>query len=102
MLLGAFSGLGFAASDNLDQAQVEQGKELANTYCARCHAVGTDDSSTHPHSPPFRIISKMYPIENLEEAFAEGIYTGHPDMPAFEFSVEKLTALLEYMRSIQQ
>ncbi len=100
--LGVLASGNHVSANELDPVEVEKGRELAESYCSSCHAIGVEGRSTHPHSPPFRIISKMYPVEHLEEAFAEGIYTGHPDMPAFEFTVERLSALLEYIKSVQQ
>ena len=34
-------------------------------------------------APPFRDLPKRYPVENLAEALAEGIVTGHPARPRF-------------------
>ncbi len=34
-------------------------------------------------APPFRTLHLRYPVDTLAEAFAEGIYTGHPTMPMF-------------------
>ena len=39
-----------------------------------------------PKAPPFRALHERYPVENLSEALAEGIRTGHPEMPQFEAS----------------
>jgi len=47
------------------------------------HAVGADGESPVPEAPPFRMLEARYPLEALEEALAEGIVTGHPDMPQF-------------------
>jgi hypothetical protein len=43
-------------------------------------------------APPFGDLSKRYPIENLAEAFAEGIVTGHPAMPRFTFEPREIGA----------
>lgn len=83
------------------QADELRGKALVETNCARCHAVGSNDISTHPDAPPFRTLSKRYPIEDLEEALAEGISTGHPDMPEFVASPDQIDAIIAYIRSVQ-
>ena len=80
---------------------VEIGRQIAEFNCAECHAVGTDDEGRHPEAPPFRHLSKRYPLDALEEAFGEGIYVGHPDMPEFVATPEQLTALLAYLDTIQ-
>lgn len=34
------------------------------------------------------------------EALAEGIVTGHPDMPAFTFSPTQIGAIIAYIKSL--
>ncbi|MGB7286011.1 MAG: cytochrome c [Salaquimonas sp.] len=81
---------------------VSHGKRLVSENCAGCHAIGLDDESTHKEAPPFRNLSMFYPIEALEEAFAEGIESGHPDMPVFDASLLDLQDILAYIESIQK
>jgi len=80
---------------------VEHGRRLVAENCAACHAVGKTGESPHLAAPPFRELWRLYPIETLEEAFVEGIETGHPDMPAFQASPTQITHILDYMRTIQ-
>jgi mono/diheme cytochrome c family protein len=51
-------------------------------------------------APPFRDLAKRYPVENLAEALAEGIVTGHPAMPRFTFEPREIDALLAYISSL--
>lgn len=81
---------------------VEHGKALVEVNCARCHATGKTDNSTHPDAPVFRTLSTRYPIADLEEALAEGISTGHPDMPEWVASPDQIEAIIAYIASIQQ
>lgn len=90
-----------AASNAYADALVERGRLIAEANCAACHAVGTDDASSHAEAPPLRELSARYPLDALEEAFAEGIYVGHPDMPEFEATPEQIGALLAYLDTIQ-
>ena len=78
-----------------------QGKALVETNCARCHAIGATDTSNHPDAPAFRTLSQRYPIDALAEALAEGISTGHPDMPEFVASPQQIDAILAYVGSLQ-
>ena len=64
-----------------------RGELLLTRNCARCHAVGPTGASSHPAAPPFRTLSRKYKIEGLAEALAEGLSTGHPDMPEFVFAI---------------
>ncbi|HVY87200.1 MAG TPA: cytochrome c [Caulobacterales bacterium] len=82
-------------------SQIEQGHQLAQAFCSRCHAIGLEGESTHPQAPPFRTLSRNYPVNELEEAFAEGVLVGHPDMPQFEFQPDQIDALVAYLQSIQ-
>lgn len=93
--------VGDVRAEEPDYAAVLRGQDLAQDKCSRCHEVGREGQSTHPEALPFHGISEYYPVENLAEAFAEGIYVGHPDMPAFELSVAQLTDLLTYLKAVQ-
>lgn len=77
-----------------------KGKALAEAHCARCHAVGPSGDSPHKDAPPFRALVTKWPLQNLEEALAEGIVTGHPDMPAFEMEPPNIDALIEYFATL--
>ena len=79
-----------------------RGESLLTTNCVRCHAVGRAGDSPHPAAPPFRTLSRKYKIEGLSEALAEGLSTGHPDMPEFVFAPADVGAIIDYLQSIQQ
>lgn len=79
---------------------VAYGKKLVEANCGACHAVGRSDVSTHQEAPPLRTLWERYPVDALEEAFAEGISTGHPDMPEFVATEEQLTAIIDYIGSL--
>lgn len=77
------------------------GEQIARDVCSACHAIGRTDVSPHPEARPFRTLSKLYPVSSLEEALAEGIMVGHPDMPPFRFEPGEVAELLDYIQSIQ-
>lgn len=77
-----------------------KGKTFVEQNCARCHAIGLSDDSHMPEAPAFRTLHNRYPMDSLAEAFAEGIVTGHPAMPQFELSVETISDMLAYMKSL--
>jgi mono/diheme cytochrome c family protein len=86
-----------------DRTAIEKrGAALLAKSCARCHAIGRTGASPHPQAPPFRTLSRKYPIEGLAEALAEGIFVGHPDMPEFVFEADEVGAILAYLASIQE
>ena len=92
-----------AAAASVSSAEEGQwGRALVEANCARCHAIGNLDASGHPDAPPFRTLSQRYPLEALEEAFAEGISTGHPDMPEFVATPDQIAAILDYIGGLQE
>lgn len=103
-LIASFVVLSFIAFSNAAHTDelIDYGKKIVETNCSSCHAIGADDNSAHQDAPAFRTLSKRYPIDALAEAFAEGIYAGHPDMPEFEASPEQIDAILAYLNSIQE
>jgi cytochrome c len=84
-----------------DADVLKQGQALLAKECSRCHGIGRSDASRHPQAPLFRTLSKRYPIESLEEALGEGIISGHPDMPEFQFDADDVGAIVAYLKSIQ-
>lgn len=82
--------------------QVDQGGRLARTHCARCHAVGRAGTSPLLAAPPFRDLHDRYPVEDLAEALAEGIRTGHPSMPEFRFDPDQAQSLIAYLKSLER
>lgn len=77
------------------------GEEIAAQMCSGCHATARSGSSPHPDAIPFRNLSSLYPVYAIEEALAEGIAVGHPDMPPFQMDPDEIEALLRYIESIQ-
>jgi mono/diheme cytochrome c family protein len=81
--------------------RAQRGLTFAQTNCSQCHAIGRVGESPLPEAPPFRTLHTRYPIEDLAEAFAEGITTGHPSMPQFQLDPAQINDLLAYLNSIQ-
>jgi len=96
-LLIAFGAVAAAAEKDL----TDKGHQLVKENCSRCHAIGKEGDSPHPQAPPFRTLSSHYPVEDLAESLAEGIVSGHPDMPIFAFSPTDVQAIIDYLNSIQ-
>lgn len=86
----------------VEAANARKGGELAQTLCARCHSIKLSGFSRHKQAPPFRKIAMKYPVEQLQEALAEGITTGHPDMPEFEFTTNDIEDLLAYLKTLRK
>ena len=84
-----------------EKTLIDKGEVLVRENCSRCHAIGKEGESPHKEAPPFRTLAKNYPIEDLAESLAEGIVSGHPDMPIFVFGPHDVEAIIEYLQSIQ-
>jgi len=81
--------------------ELERGEALVRANCSPCHAIGLTGDSPFPDAPPFRTLSERYPIESLAKALAEGVSTGHPDMPEFVAAPNQIAAIIAYIGSLQ-
>jgi mono/diheme cytochrome c family protein len=79
-----------------------RGRHFAKTHCSKCHSIDRVSQSPRQEAPPFRTLHLRYPVETLAEAFAEGIYTGHPAMPAFELEPDEINDLLSFFKTLEK
>jgi mono/diheme cytochrome c family protein len=101
--LALVAAICLASSAALAQdARAQRGRVFAQTNCAKCHAIGPVGESPLRIAPPFRTLHTRYPIDNLAEALAEGIVTGHPTMPQFQLDVAQINDLLAYMKTLER
>ena len=82
-------------------ALAQDGREIAEAECARCHAVGEYGDSPNPMAPTFRTVLSRYRSEVLQEELVNGIRVAHP-MPDFQFNAQSTDALIMYLQSIQE
>jgi mono/diheme cytochrome c family protein len=78
------------------------GQTFAERNCAACHAIGRSGESRVPAAPAFRRLHLRYPVEQLAEALAEGITTGHTLMPEFQLSPVQIEDLLAYLKTLER
>jgi mono/diheme cytochrome c family protein len=90
-----------AAGCDRAETDAEAGRRLAAERCGACHAVDRDDASPMAEAPPFRTLGQRYPLDNLEEALAEGIFAGHPEMPDDPWAPDDIARLLAWLETIQ-
>ncbi len=79
----------------------QRGKAFARANCARCHSIDRTTESPLKIAPPFRTLHLRYPVETLGEALAEGIYTGHAEMPAVKLDPDQIHELLSYLKTLE-
>jgi cytochrome c len=80
---------------------VRRGHTLVEAACAACHAVGRFDASPLKSAPPLRDVHKRYPVEDLGEALAEGLITGHPSKPELRFDARDVDDIIDYLKSLE-
>ena len=95
------AGTPVAAMEAPMGGSVARGAALVRTRCVACHAVGPTGDSPLAMAPPFRELSRRYPISSLQESFAEGLVTAHPEMPEFTFEPDQVRDLIAYLESLQ-
>jgi cytochrome c len=84
-------------------AQSEQrGLNYVRANCARCHSVDKLTPSPMAIAPPLRDLHKRYPVDTLQEAFAEGIRTGHQNMPEFRLAPDQIGDVIAYLKSLER
>lgn len=76
------------------------GKAFLKDNCGSCHAVGATGESALATAPPFRAVVQRYPPEDLEESLAEGIMTGHPEMPQLSLSPDEIADVIAYLDAL--
>jgi cytochrome c len=91
-----------AVSANAQRGSTQVGQKLLQANCAGCHAVGRTGESPLRIAPPFRDLHKRYAVENLTEALAEGIVTGHPTMPQFRFDPDQIEHIVAYLKTLER
>ena len=79
----------------------QRGRAFAEANCARCHATDATDASPLAEAPPLRRLHEMYPVEDLEESLAEGIRTGHSEMPEFHLEPGQIADFIAYLKTLE-
>ena len=53
-------------------------------------------------APAFRTLHLKYPVESLQESFAEGIRTGHDNMPEFRLDGDQIGDVIAYLKTLEK
>jgi cytochrome c len=91
-----------AGSAKAEAEGVQRGREFARANCARCHSIERAGESPFKPAPPFRTLHQRYPVEYLEEALAEGIVTGHSDMPEFRLEPDQIADFIDFLKALEE
>lgn len=102
LMLTAFAACMLSAAQADAQTPAAQrGLNFVRTHCAQCHAIDKVSPSPLPDAPPFRTLHLKYPVESLQEAFAEGIVTGHPSMPEFRLDPGQTNDTIAFFKTLE-
>jgi mono/diheme cytochrome c family protein len=96
----ALLALGVSGAWAAADSAANDGEALLEANCGRCHAVEAKGDSPLPQAPPLREVYLKYPIDQLEQGFAEGMGSKHRDMPQIQFSDDQVAAILNYLGGI--
>lgn len=79
----------------------QRGVNFARANCARCHSIDKYSDSPLKIAPPFRTLHLKYPVSELQEALAEGIVTGHQNMPEFRLDGGQIADFLAFLKTLE-
>ena len=100
-LLLTIAGSPGTASAEVASPSAQRGLVFVRTHCAQCHAIDRLSPSPLAAAPPFRALHRKYPVENLQEAFTEGLVTGHPSMPEFRLDPGQANDVITFLKTLE-
>jgi len=102
LLASSFYCLQTALAQTPLSPRAERGQTFARANCAHCHSIDKVSPSPLAIAPPFRTLHQRYPVEMLEEALAEGIVTGHANMPEFRLEPDQIGNLIAFLKTLER
>ena len=94
-------GAAFGAHAQQQDPRAQRGFIFVKTNCASCHSIDKVSESPLRIAPPFRTLHLKYPVSELQEALAEGIVTGHQNMPEFRLDGGQIADFLAFLKSLE-
>lgn len=95
-------GDGNLDSTGMEAAAAARAEHIVRANCSGCHAVGLRGASPLPSAPPFREIAERRDLFVLEQDFAQGLVTSHPEMPPFHYRASEIDDLMAYFRWLER
>lgn len=77
-------------------------RNFAIANCATCHSIDRYTPSPLPIAPAFRDLHLRYKVETLEEALAEGLVTGHMNMPEFRLEPDQISDFISFLKNFER
>jgi len=79
----------------------QRGTNFALANCVSCHSIDKLTPSSLSLAPPFRTLHLRYPVESLAESLAEGIVTGHSNMPEFRLDPGQVGDFIDFLKTLE-
>ena len=76
-------------------ADADNGKRLAERWCASCHVVAPDQKTANSDAPPFETISKTFGFNAEKLVFF--LLEPHPKMPSMALTRNEATDIAAYI-----
>jgi mono/diheme cytochrome c family protein len=86
-----------AASQAWAAGDADAGKNLAQKWCANCHAVGPSGDRASDAAPPFDLIAKRHSKD--ESWLRAWLRSPHPSMPNFDLSNKQIDDVIAYLKT---
>lgn len=81
-------------------SDVELGRTIARTVCARCHAIEPGQPSPHPSAPAFPTLARRLPPDALLPLLENGVSATHPDMPEIRLAPREIDPFLAFWSAL--
>jgi mono/diheme cytochrome c family protein len=78
-----------------------RGREIANTHCAGCHAVGAKGASRYAAAPPLRTLARAWSPAALQLRLERSPLHTEPAMPPHELTPREADDLAAYILALQ-
>ncbi|WP_374470015.1 c-type cytochrome [Phenylobacterium sp.] len=98
-LLAVLAG-GAAVPDQAASPQVQEGRRLAQKYCAGCHGAGPAQISPHRGAPPFWMLDGLHTPESLQHTAASGERHSRYGMSGIVLTRSEAAAILSYIEAV--
>jgi len=95
VLIGAL-----CVSEGARAADAANGEQIARRWCASCHVVASDQSTTTGEAPPFAAIAGKPDFDAGKVAFF--LLDPHPKMPNMGLSRNEAADLAAYIAKLKQ
>ena len=93
--------IGLTGCVTTPEETVAWGRNLAESNCASCHAIGPEGGSPNAFAPEFRNLRQTRTLMEIERTFTSGQIVDHPPMPSFAVRPDETRALMAYIQSVQ-